>query len=725
LPLVLLFCLALDWWSALPEGKTPQYVGRQSCVVCHASQAEKWAGSDHDRAMDLATPEFVLGDFDNKQLVHHGTTSKMYRRGDKSFVETEGPHGKLTEFHVKYVIGVRPLQQYLAELDGGRMQVLPVTWDTEQHRWFFANPDAPYGPDDPLHWTGSAQNWNHMCADCHTTNYAKNYDPNTDTHHHSFSEMDVSCEACHGPGSIHVELARAKSLFWDRRYGLGLAKLQERNTQLESCAPCHSRRRRIYPEFKPGDRFLDHYSLSLLDEHLYHADGQIDDEVYEYGSFLQSLMYRKRVRCTDCHDPHTTRVKFAGNRLCTQCHQAGKYDGQLHHRHKPESKGSLCVECHMPVKNYMVVDPRRDHSLRIPRPDLTVSIGTPNACNHCHAKEHETPQWAAQKIAEWYGPKRRDDPHYGEIIAAARQGKPNAREQLARLANSATTNAIVRATAVSLLATRYPIEESRDAIQRALGDRDELVRAAAVQAFGGWQASSYDDAQDLRRLFTPKLSDRSRLVRIEAARMALTLSPQHFEPSERAALAKAIEEYEASLLLDADQAGAHLSLGVLYSSLGDVTRAMNSYRTAMRLDPAVVGPRSNLAQLLDHQGQPDEARRLRLKEAELLKRDAELLPNSGLLQYQLGLMQYLLGREKEAEQSLLAATRLEPESTEFLLALTLLYEKQKRWPDALHAATELCRRAPDNLTFRQVLRNIEEGQSKGETGPSRPAGAQR
>ena len=725
-PVLFLLWPALDWWRTLPEGRTAHYLGRQSCVACHLPQAEKWKGSDHDLAMDLATPEFVLGDFDNAQLEHHGVTSTMHRRGDEFFVETEGPDGKTAQFKVKYVTGVRPLQQYLAELDRGRVQVLPVTWDTQQNRWFFANPDAPHGPDDPLHWTGSAQNWNHMCADCHTTNFAKNYDLKTDTHHYSFSEMDVSCEACHGPGSIHVELASSNSLFWDRHYGYGLAKLKDKNarTELDSCAPCHSRRRRVYPGFKPGDRFLDHYGLSLLEDHLYHADGQIDDEVYVVGSFMQSLMYRKGVRCTDCHDPHTTRVKFEGNRLCTQCHLAGKYDGPSHHRHQIDSKGSLCVECHMPSKNYMVVDPRRDHSLRIPRPDLTVSIGTPNACNNCHTKEHETPQWAAQKIAEWYGTKRRDDPHYGEILASGRKGEPLARDPLARLANSSSVGPIVQATAVSLLATRYPIDQSRDAIERALSHRDDLVRAAAVQAFEGWQISSYDDAQAIGELLGPKFSDRSRLVRTEAARVAVTLPSRIFEPSEKVALAKAIEEYKTGLLMNADQAGAHLSLGVLHSSLGDVEGAMTSYRTAMRLDPSVVGPRSNLAQLLDVRGKSDEARQLRIQEAEFLKRDTKLLPKHGLLQYRLGLVQYLLGRETEAEQALLEATRLQPESTEFLLALTLLYEKQQRWPDALRCATQLTRRDPDNLTFLQILRNVRQATSRSKIEPTLPTDPQ-
>lgn len=701
---------ALDWWIALPEGRTAQYVGRQSCVDCHADQAAKWKGSDHDLAMDPATAEFVLGDFDETSLEHHGVTSKMHRRGERYFVETQGPDGKTAEFQVKYVFGYQPLQQYLAELDRGRLQVLPVTWDTEKKRWFYANPDAPFGPGDPLHWTGSAQNWNHMCADCHTTNFAKNYDVKTDTHHYSYEEMDVSCEACHGPGSIHIELANANSLFWDRRYGYGLAKLKGPNStaQLETCAPCHAHRQRISPGFQPGKRFLDHYGLSLLEDHLYHADGQINEEVYVYGSFLQSRMYREGVRCTDCHDPHSTRLKAEGNKLCAQCHLPAKYDGPNHHHHKIGTQGASCVECHMPSKNYMVVDPRRDHSLRVPRPDLTVSIGTPNACNGCHTKKEETPQWAADKIVEWYGPKRRQDPHYGEVFAAGRNGHPSAIPKLAKLARLRAEGPIVRATAAALLATRYDTVESRKAVYKLLDDRDPLVRAGAMRLFEGWQPSSREDALEFKKRLTPKLSDSTRLVRVTAARLLSVLPSDFFNEDERRALMLALDEYQAGLLENADQSGVHLSLGVLNANLGKIDEAIEEYKIAIRLEPNVAGPRSNLAEILTQTGKPEEARQLREEELKILTRDARLLPNNATLAYRLGLLQYLLQREDEAVVSLEKASRLEPSRADFLMTLALLYEKQQRWDESLAAAKRLIQLAPENLTFRELERRFQQ-----------------
>ena len=387
--------VAADWWSCLPADSNLAYVGRSRCAECHAQQAQDWQGSDHDRALDLATPDTVLGDFNDQRFERNGITSRMFRRGDEFFVETEGPTGQTEVFRVKYALGVRPLQQYMVELPGGRVQVLRISWDSTKNVWFYVPPpdvvEEKLEPGDPLHWTGAGQNWNHTCADCHSTDLHKAFDLSTESYHTSYAEIDVSCESCHGPGSLHVELAEAKSLFWDRRIGYGLAQLKGKDAkpQLDACARCHSRRQQLKEDYVAGSELLDHYEPSLLHEGLYHSDGQILDEVYVYGSFLQSKMHREGVRCTDCHDPHTTELKFPGNRLCSQCHLPGKYDVPAHHHHPVDSPGASCVECHMPETTYMVVDPRRDHSIRVPRPDLSVELGTPNACNRCHTKTEE------------------------------------------------------------------------------------------------------------------------------------------------------------------------------------------------------------------------------------------------------------------------------------------------------------------------------------------------
>ena len=411
-----------------------QYVGSQACERCHQEQFGLWTGSDHQLAMALATPGTVRGSFDGQEFKHFHVTSRLFRRGEEFWVTTDNRQGKLESFRIKYTLGYRPLQQYLVEFPDGRVQCLPIAWDTEKKRWFHLYPNEPIPHTDVLHWTRPLQNWNYMCAECHTTNLQRNYRLAEDRYETRFTEMGVGCESCHGPGSRHIELADSwKKLFKPKDYGLPRLNDPDPRVEIETCAPCHARRRIIYPGHRPGKAFLDHYLVELLDTELFYADGQIRDEDFEYTSFLQSRMYHEKVRCTNCHDPHTTRVKLPDNRLCGQCHLPTKYDTKAHHHHPDATKpGAHCVDCHMPETTYMVVDPRRDHSLRVPRPDLTVDLGIPNACNGCHQDKAkgETPQWAAALMEKWYGP-RKGPPHFAYAIDAGRKGKPEGERLLA------------------------------------------------------------------------------------------------------------------------------------------------------------------------------------------------------------------------------------------------------------------------------------------------------
>ena len=459
-PLILGGGLVLaDWWICLPDDAQATFVGRQACIDCHREAYDAWQGSHHDLAMDVATPQTVLGDFNDVEFEQFGIRSRMFRRDGKYWVHTEGPDGAMTDFEIKWVFGVDPLQQYMVEFDRpadmpeheiARVQVLRICWDTKRKEWFYLHPPdvrERLAPDDDLHWTGVAQRWNNMCADCHSTNLQKNYDVATNTYHTTFSEIDVSCETCHGPGSVHVELANAKSLFWDRKRGFGLARLKDSaETLIQTCAPCHSRRSHVYPGFPPGGNYYDYYNNELLQRTTYHADGQILDEVYEYASFIQSKMYHKGIRCTDCHDPHKAKPKYTGNALCTSCHQhpAGKYDTPAHHFHQPDSTGAACVECHMPQTTYMEVHPRRDHSLRNPRPDLSVQLGTPNACTRCHLDKDVDKKRPACRTATicgstWIGSWPR-----GTATRRSRRHSPRSTRKWTRLANSGTASSVSR-----------------------------------------------------------------------------------------------------------------------------------------------------------------------------------------------------------------------------------------------------------------------------------------
>ncbi|HSR40981.1 MAG TPA: cytochrome c3 family protein, partial [Longimicrobiales bacterium] len=399
---VLLVGAHLSGCAGADEGAgDPTFVGRQACVPCHQRESAAYRGSDHDRALAVAAEETVLADFSGASFTHGSTTYRFDRPDGRFVVTIEEEDAAGQELEVLYAVGFEPLQQDLVALPGGRLQRLGVSWDTRPPdegggRWFHVHGEEEVRRDDLLHWSRSSQNWNRMCAACHSTNVRKNYDPETRAYATSWSEIDVSCEACHGPASAHLAWADAGADGSGRAPGRGrgfAAGLPQ--TRDEACARCHSHRTRI-AEDRPGGRFLDAYRISLPREPLYHPDGAVREEVFVYGSFLQSRMYQAGVRCTDCHDPHTAGLRERDNALCTGCHEAGRYDGPGHSFHEKESARARCVGCHMPTTTFMGVDARRDHRFGTPRPGLPDG---PNACLACH-REGSVP-WVSARIDEW------------------------------------------------------------------------------------------------------------------------------------------------------------------------------------------------------------------------------------------------------------------------------------------------------------------------------------
>ncbi|MDJ0852718.1 MAG: tetratricopeptide repeat protein [Myxococcota bacterium] len=672
-----------------PAAAPLAYVGGEVCAACHAAEAEAWRGSHHDLAMQEARPDTVLGDFDGAELTHFGVTTTFFRRDGAYLVRTEGPDGALHDYEVAYVFGVDPLQQVLLPLPGGRLQALTVAWDSRPaseggQRWYSLYPDERIPPGDRLHWTGRDQSWNHMCADCHSTGLRKGYHEAEDAYDTRFEALDVSCEACHGPGSRHVERMQAPSA----RGGTGLAVRLGASrgawrfvdaepiarrvaggdaSEVESCGRCHARRALLHEADVPAPHLLDTHRPALLSEGLYHADGQILDEVYVYGSFLQSRMFAAGVTCGDCHDPHALGVRAEGNALCGGCHRPEVFDTPEHHHHEAGGAAARCTACHMPSRTYMGVDVRHDHGFKVPRPDLTGSLGVPNACQDCHADRPAS--WARDAVASWRGATEAPPRHFAEALAAGRRGLPGAGRALIRLADDRDAPGLVRATALDLLSRRgEPAPEAT--LEMGLGAADPLVRVAAA----GAAETLPPDARV--RLVAPLLRDPVRGVRMEAARVLADVPPARFPLGARAAQATALEEYRAAQRLHADRPESHLNLGLLRARRGELALAEAAYRRALARAPGFVPAAVNLA----------DVHRLQERHAEAeatLRRALESAPASADLHHALGLALVRLGRREAALASLEQAASLAPERPRYAYVYAIALADAGERPAAL------------------------------------------
>lgn len=641
------------------KGFSADYVGAKVCASCHQNETALWQKSDHFHAMQTANLSTVLGDFTDVDVSFHDIKTRFFTKDQKHYIETTNEERKIQTFEVLYTFGHQPLQQYLVETDNGKLQAFNIAWDNRSvieggQRWFHLQPEEDMSPEHPFFWQSHFQNWNGRCADCHSTDLKKNYDTLTDSYDSQWSDINVACEACHGPGSDHLMLAQSQTLksdnsglidtgtrtAWTFKNGDSIASAvtSSDDREIDICGGCHSRRLPI-AKSTPGTAYHDQYLLQYLSPGLYFSDGQIQDEVFVLGSFLQSKMYQQGVRCTNCHEPHSGEIKLPGNALCNQCHLSSTFDTLKHHGHQRESKGSFCVDCHMPERRYMGVDDRRDHSFVVPNLVTTVSEQE-STCSSCH--KDKSPQWINKSIQSMATGSSDKMPlanitssnHWSFANQRSREFDSLSVDDVSRHIADESLPTIIRATLIEQLAN-FPSRVSLDVAAKALTHKDPMIRRAAVGSLG------FLPAPDRWFLLQPLADDKSRSVRFAVA-AAMINGFDQLPPSNKKKLEALLLEYQASLALSLDSPSTQMAMAYLSVALGKHRQAEHHYQKALDISPGFVPALLNYAEFLRASGRNLELQKHLIKAI-------KIAPDSAGAQHAYGLH---LVRQKQVSEAI-------------------------------------------------------------------------
>ncbi len=701
-----------------------EFLGDQACKSCHSNEYHQWLQSDHFMAMQPPNDSTVKGDFNNASYTADGVTSHFFKKEGKFFINTEGDDGKNHDYSVKFIFGYKPLQQYLVEFPGGRMQVPRLSWDTKQKKWFNQYAGQKIAAHDWLHWTGNAQNWNTMCASCHSTNLQKNYNTDADSYSTTYSVINVSCESCHGAGKLHIDFVNGDDYKKGNKVAgsyLTLAKNSGQLAQINACAPCHARKSNISASEIASSEIMDNYIPEIPTTEHFYADGQVNDEDYIYTSFLQSKMFRHGIKCSNCHNPHSTKLIVGGNQTCLQCH-AKKYDEPTHTFHAAGVVASDCVSCHMPSKLFMGNDLRHDHSFRVPRPDLSMKYGTPNACTNCH--NNRTAQWAADAVSKWYGSARKY--HFADDLIPGSKSDENSEVHLIKLLKDTAVPNIIKATAANYLGN-IQTQNSLQALINLLSNTDAQTRYSALRSLANFQPQSWLDAVG------PLLSDKVRAVRIAAADLYSTIPEQEIPQAYTPVFASARNELQNYLFYQADFSVGNLmiadhylqqkdyfnaekfylrglkkdslmnygrlNLSSAYSAQGKNDLALQELETAVKIDPANDRVYYNLALLNNEQNNKAAAEKYFAKAVQLKSVNPRLYYNYGLFLNE-------GKRYTEAEIVLQKGLAINPADPQLYYVLTIVYIRSNNKVKAKQSATKLKQLDPNNPAYSQIFTNL-------------------
>lgn len=708
----IVFCFFLSVSSAAATESTAHNfkknkpISNQQCIGCHTKSQHDWQQSDHANAMAIADKNSVLGDFNNNYAEHYGQKAHFFIKDNRYQVTISYDEKKDTypvnTYQVKYTFGHFPLQQYLVEIEKGKLQVLPFAWDSRDkleggQRWYHNYSHEEIRPEDRLHWRQPLQNWNGMCADCHSDGMIREYDKETNSFASQFDNINVGCLSCHGDMSTHAKQVEKRNVSndiissnhptgqWLRNIGDKTAHWQgdkRDNAFMDGCFACHTLRSPLTDGIKANTPFLDQFTPQLPSAPNYFADGQIKEEVYVYGSFLQSKMFAAGVNCLDCHDKHTMKLKIEGNGLCLQCHGGEVYNVKSHHQHEDKSAGAQCVNCHMPDNRYMGVDDRRDHSFKIPRPDISQAFGTPNACLKCH--DDKSNQWASINLEKWHG-KPKTLLITKQYLMALNSGQAITLEQHLAIVNNEEMSVINRASALQLLG--YSTQTfSAELLNPYLTHKEPLLRLSATNI------ATLLTPNERASYISPLLGDKLKSIRVAAAR---NLVSSDIAKNSQALFDKAFKELQSSNTINSWRGEGRANQALLEIEMNQLSDAEKTLKQAINIEPYFEASYVNLADLYRVQQRS-------MLVGSVLRKGMKNIPLSGALPYSYGLH---LIRQKKLNKAISffeQAIKLSPENPQYAYTFVLAIDGSGESSEALNKLKKLILNYQDKSQLKEL-----------------------
>ncbi len=636
-----------------------QYVGSGSCIECHERFYQLWAPSMHGKAMQPVhagfTKEYQLPE-SGPMKIEGKTYEIVYEDSLMVMLEKEGT-GLLTKYPMQWALGGPNVYTFLAPVDKGKLQTIPLAYDMNRLTWFnypesairhFA--DQEEEADEALPWRDRMYTFNTGCYNCHVSQLSSNYDLTTDTYQTTWKESGINCETCHGPSAGHVRVCREAgegNIPDDLKLIVTSTFTPEQHNS--SCATCHAKGSAITESYMPGELYYDHFNLATLEDPDFYPDGRDLGENYTMtGWQMNPCIQKSDLHCVTCHTSSgRNRFKDNPNQACLSCHKDKEEGLVAHTMHQPDSPGSKCVSCHAPSREFVGRFIRSDHSFRPPMPEATIKFGSPNACNQCH--KDKSPQWANGIVKKRPNSKYQEETLYwAQLIKEARENNWERLDEMLEIIEKNKYNEVVVTSFIRLLAN-CPHEKKWETFMNVVKNNPSpLARAAATTSLNG------NLSENAKNTLLAAAGDELRLVRVSAAASLAGFADNRFTTIEKQVGENATKEYLKSMVARPDDWSSHYNLGIYHQNQGNVNKALESYETAARLYPESLMPLINSSVLYSYVGNVAAAE-------SNLNKAISFDPRNEAANLNLGLLLAEQGKTAEAEKALKLVLEVNPE----------------------------------------------------------------